>query len=380
MSKENGKGGMGGKVLAAGIAVCLVANLGLGAYQLQKDVKDNKKVSKFIDNQLEKQAKEAEKENTYEEDGYVVGDAYEIISTKKISDAYLSGDDSKLNEEDKETLEMATKVLEKVTKDCKTNYEKEVAIYEWMYKNIGQGSSTRVMMPTTDSNEYTPHGVLSGKNAVCVGYATTFRLFMNMLGMECHIVHNDYHSWDLVQLDDDQWYHIDIYSDVSGSCEYKNFNMTDGIARSEHEWDGSALPEAKGEKYLYPVQHAKEVKDLYAVPKLLKKALGKKQSGVYCKFKTKFKEEDYALADVMISQVYNAMMQTSDYENADISAVWYPDGEDNYVLAAYFSYYDNDSENTDAVDKKVKKKMAQMIKQAFGVDVSDVDDYDDYAE
>ena len=26
---------------------------------------------------------------------------------------------------------------------------------------------------------------------------------MQMLGLECHIVHNEYHSWDLVKLDDD---------------------------------------------------------------------------------------------------------------------------------------------------------------------------------
>ncbi len=355
-------------MLVTCLGVGLAANLCLGGYQLHKITNDNHKVSKFIDQQLEKQAKEEEKENTYQEDGYLVGESYEIRSTKKISDAYINGDASKLKGEDKKTYDMAKEILERETRKCKNNYEKEVAIYNWMFENIKQGASGSVIMPNSNSNEFTPYGVLTGKNAVCVGYATTFRLFMNMLGMDCHIVHNEYHSWDMVQLDDGAWYQVDIYTDVSNGSRYYNFNMNDVVAKSEHEWDGSALPEAKGTKYLYPVRNAKEVKDFCEIPKLMKKALDRKKSGVFCKFAKKLKEEDLQMANPLIMQTYNVLAQVPEYSSCSVNAMWYPDGNDSYVLAIFFSYYNSDT-TEEHINKKLEKKLEKAFEKVFKVEL-----------
>lgn len=126
-------------VISAALAGCLITSLGLNIYQASRDAEQNKKVNKFIDDQLERQAKEAEKENTYQEDGYMIGDQYEIRSTAHISDAYKSGNDAGLEDEDKETLQMASDVLKEIIKKDMNSYEKELAVYDWMYKNIGQG-------------------------------------------------------------------------------------------------------------------------------------------------------------------------------------------------------------------------------------------------
>ena len=256
-NKAPGKGLRIAKGVGAGVlTLCLVASLGLNIYQASVQ---NRKVNSFIEGQLERQAREEEQENTYQEDGFVVGGDYEIRSTTHISDAYKSGDDSQLSQADKDTLEMARAVLDEVIKDGMDNYEKELAVYTWMVENIGNhGSEGVIGRPGGSTSAYTPHDVLISKNAVCVGYATTFRLFMNMLGMDVHIVHNDYHSWDLVELEDGQWYHVDVYSDAHGAL-YGNFNMTDAVCRNGHSWDESALPEAKGVKYSPAVRMAVEV-------------------------------------------------------------------------------------------------------------------------
>ena len=120
MSKESRKGNVGGKVLAVFVAVCLLGDIGVNVYHMQKETASDSKVSKFIDKELKRQAEEKKKENEYIEDGYKVSEEYEIRSTKDISDAYLSGDDSKLNKEDKKTLEMAKEILEKA--GWKLNY------------------------------------------------------------------------------------------------------------------------------------------------------------------------------------------------------------------------------------------------------------------
>lgn len=361
-------------LLCTGAAVCLMGNLGLAGYQIVSSTHREEEILRYVDKELERQAEENKKENTYQEDGFVVGESYEIRSTKQISDAYLSGDSSQLSDEDKETLAMAKEVLERETKKCKNSYEKELAVYNWMYKNIGQGESSTITLPTSRVNDYTPYGVLKGKNAVCVGYATTFRLFMQMLGLECHIVHNDYHSWDLVKLDDGQWYHVDIYTDVSETGRYSNFNMTDSNAVINfHEWDGSALPEAKGTKYSYPMQNAQQIKDMYQIPSLVKKAAKKKKTGVYFSFAEKLSDKDVEAIGMMMDNVRVALESTTDY-GSSLRSSWWEDGADSYVLAVNITYSTEDeSMKNYEVDQKVRKQVRKAVEQVFGVDLDELD-------
>lgn len=371
MSEE--KKSIGGKIAKGTISVvlagCLIASLGLNIYQADRSNEQNKKVNKFIDNQLERQAKEEEQENTYQEDGYLIGDQYEIISTTQISDAYKSGNDSGLDYKDKETLQMASDVLKKIIKDDMNNYEKELAVYKWMYKHVGQGQSHVVALPGSNSSAYTPHDVLSGHGSVCVGYATTFRLFMNMLDMDCHIVHNEYHSWDMVQLDDNEWYQVDIYTDVSGKTQYQNFNMTDEIARNSHDWDDSALPEAKGIKYSYAVQNSKEIKDIYAVPAKIKKVLEKKRTSAYYKFKNPLKKDDLAIADLLLNQLNLAVVSMPGFENYNINGMWYKDEQDVYILGLFIYNYGEPENPTYDENAPESKQMIEAVQKAFNVEV-----------
>lgn len=370
-SQEKRSKGLGAAKAAVSIALsgCLIASLGLNIYQASQDLTQNRKVNKFIDDQLERQAKEAEQENTYQEDGYKVGDQYEIRSTTHISDAYKNNSDSGLDDEDKETLQMASDVLKKIIKDGMTDYEKELAVYEWMYQNVGQNRGSVVTLPGSNTSAFTPHGALSGQSTVCVGYATTFRLFMNMLDMDCHIVHNDYHSWDMVQLDDNEWYQVDIYSDVAGKCEYQNFNMTDEIARNSHDWDDSALPQAKGIKYSYAVQNSKEIKNIYAVPAKIKKCLDKKKSSAYFKFKKPLKREELPIADLLLNQMNTALMSLPGFESYNMSGMWYQDEQDQYILAVFIQNYGETQESLIDENSPEGKKMIEAVSKAFGTEI-----------
>ena len=76
---------MNKKLKIAGIGIlsaCIIGNVGLGSYQLYNYNLQNKKVIKYIDDELERRAKEAEKKNEYQEDGFKVGGNYEIKSTR----------------------------------------------------------------------------------------------------------------------------------------------------------------------------------------------------------------------------------------------------------------------------------------------------------
>jgi len=372
-AKPPKKKGKAGKV-AAGILLggCLLGSLGLNIYQACAQQQYSSRMVGFIDEQRDRWAEEEKQENEYIEDGYKVGGEYEIRSTTHISDAYQSGDDSQLSEEDKQTLSMASDVLDQVIEDGMGDYEKELAVYRWMVTNIGHGSGGVISRPGTDRSPFTPHDVLSSKNAVCVGYATTFRLFMNMLGLDCHIVHNDYHSWDLVQLDGD-WYHVDIYSDAHNTL-FSNFNMTDQLCRGGHDWDESALPAADSVKYSPAVQNGVEVDDLYAVPAAMKEALEEGGSdALYFKFKTPLTKEDLGAAEFLVSRLQSVVvdgMHGGEETYYYMQACWYPDEQGNDILGFLLEREGGEEDEPDAFDPSSPegKKLIQAIAEAFGLD------------
>ncbi len=126
------------------------------------------------------------------EDDVKIMDEYWIRSTLPISDAYRTGDDSKLDEKEKATLEMATAVLDELITEDMTPYDKELAVYDWMTKELKYDTGVLQVIPNTEEDCDNPYGVLKYHNAVCVGYATTFRLFMQMMDIPCMVVHKRY--------------------------------------------------------------------------------------------------------------------------------------------------------------------------------------------
>ena len=78
-------------------------------------------------------------------------------------------------------------------------------------------------------------GVLSGKGSVCEGYAKTYQLLLNLKGVENIYVTGPAssvrHAWNLVRLDDGNWYWVDVtWDDVGGDkgAVYKWFCVNDG--------------------------------------------------------------------------------------------------------------------------------------------------------
>jgi hypothetical protein len=325
----------------------------------------------YIDKTEERYAEQMKKEDEFIEDGAVIAEQYTIRSTKAISDAYIAGDPSKLSDQDKETYELASKVIDSQTKGCSNIYEKEKKIFDWICRNIkhDQGGSTRVLRGSENYPLDTPYGVLKGKYAVCVGYATTFRLLMNMLGCDCHIPHSDTHSWDEVQLDDGEWYFVDIYTASSESTpNYQYFNMDDTTASDVTDTTCySHLPTAKGKKYLYPVQIGEKIKDIYAIPKKVKQGIDKKKDCVSMIFESKPTEKEANLADCIVTAITSHldMLNTSN-SRPSLTSSWYRDDEDHLIMAVYITttVYGDDIDTKSPEAKKIKKLLDKLFGEA----------------
>lgn len=301
-------------VITAGVCVSIV----LSYQTFRKISKENKELKTELQSELTylKEKLVPEEENTDPEYVTIAG-VYKIEDTKEISDAYISKNDSALSETEKETLKLASDVLDSIIKDNMNLYEKEVAVHDWMVTNLKYDSNSLVAIPDTTNGLHQPHGVLTKKKAVCVGFATTFKLFMNMLGAECKIVHSTdlSHSWDLVKLEDGKWYLTDITFDAGNSfISYANFNCSEASFSQNHTWDTKLYPRAEGRKYNYCVQNAKDVTDIKKLPKMIKDAMDKKTTNLFYRLPANV-DEGYiqSMTDGISNRVYNIVEYSSYY-------------------------------------------------------------------
>ena len=303
---------------------------------------------------------------TQEDDVPIMNGEFWIRSTRNISDAYRSGSTSGLSDKDQETLEMASAVLEEIITEDMTPYEKEKAVYDWMTTELTYDTGVLQVIPQTSEDCDNPYGVLKYHNAVCVGYATTFRLFMQMLDIECMVVHNteQYHSWNLVKLDD-EWYHVDIYSD-QGDPSYANFNMNDDMASQSHDWDREFFPAATGLQYNYAVQNKQPVEDIYQIPALLRQALEAQQSCTALGFDA-IDEPHAQIVEAMLSGI-QSFVDTGEYGPLWMHWNWLHVSGSEYVLAVYISGFEQE-EPTPDISEEDQQKIEDAISQAFGTDV-----------
>lgn len=315
---------------------------------------------------LEESAGDSDTEDVAQENDVTIGGEYVIKATTQISDAYKSGNTSNLSDKDKETLNMAKSVLDEIITDGMSDYEKELAVYKWMTTNIGFDSGSMTVVPDDDSKPVdNPNGVLKNHEAVCVGYATTFRLFMQMLGIDCMVVHDSYlsHSWDLVKLDG-QWYHTDIYSDAgSGEGNFSHFNLNDEMMNSQ-EWNTDFFPAADGYEYNYAYVNRTQCKDVYTIPEQMRAALDARQGVVSLDFGKDVSDDVYNLADTIMNSVENTVVFNAGY-GVSFSWSWLEAGDDN-VFCVYINYEKTEDPDVDpGVTDEIQQKIDDAVNKAF---------------
>ena len=299
-----------------------------------------------------------------QEDEVRIASHYVIRSTLPISDAYKSGDRSALSDKEKETLDMASAVLDEIITPDMDAYEKEEAVYLWMTSHLAQDEGLLPVIPRTQADCDNPYGVLKYHNAVCVGYATTFRLFMQMLDIPCKVVHNSerYHSWDLVQLGDG-WYHTDIYSDA-GQGSYAHFNLNDAMQGQNQNWNRDYFPAADRSEYCYAVRNSETVENIYQIPAGMRKAL-EDRAGLYAvRFDSDFDEQNAAIVQEMLSQIQDRV-EYSEF-SGDLYMDWrFMQIDIGWLLSVDLNWYNQEEPNVEIPDEAYEK-IEQAMEDAFG--------------
>lgn len=186
-------------------------------------------------------------------------DDMSLYDTAAILAAWKSGSPDGLSDYDRAIYEAAKAVLDKTITDSMSDYEKEKALYQWTVRSIDYDWTHQNILAHTPRESFTPYGGLVNHTAVCLGYATTFQLLMDLAGVECITVagaafrSSEDHAWNMVRLDGN-WYCVDVTWDAnwreqgatSGDPgEWNYFNVTSEVmAISDHQWDYANTPEA----------------------------------------------------------------------------------------------------------------------------------------
>jgi hypothetical protein len=150
-------------------------------------------------------------------------------------------------------------IIQKIIKPEMNDFEKELAIHDYIVDNVVYDSST-----VLNDSVFTIYGALIKGKAVCHGYAEAFEYLAYLAGLNSTIVLGEAtsngvtigHAWNLVKLNN-EYYHVDttwddpVTSDGRNLRIYDYFNITDSVIMKDHSWNTSDYQKSVGTKYNY---------------------------------------------------------------------------------------------------------------------------------
>ena len=206
-------------------------------------------------------------EATLEEEEPEVEEESGIYDNTAIVEAYKTGDTSALSDDDLLVYQAASDAISEFYSEDMSDDEIILAAHDYITTHVTYDSDELSLLGSAKKESSTPYGALIYGEAICMGYTTTFQLFMDMLDVESIIVtgssDGEDHAWNMVCVNDN-WYHVDCtwddyVPDYEGRRPFHTYFMvTDGVMVLEHVWDMDSTPTADSEDYVYYFTH-----DLY---------------------------------------------------------------------------------------------------------------------
>lgn len=313
--------------------------------------------------------------NELEEYG-IVGEVHDIYDDTAVVEAFKSKDDSKLTDEkDKYIYDSLVKAVDEIIEDDMTDFEKEKAVYDYIFSGTRfDESSLAAIAEDNDEYSHTPYGFFHDHTTICVGNATTFKLFMDVLGIECEIIHSTEsgeHAWNIVKIGDN-WYHCDITFDGgSEEPDYAYFNVPDSAkADGGYPWNPEDYHECASLEYCYIFMNATEIKNVYDIPKAISDGLKDNKKAIYMKMPVG-DELDYTIAKAQIMSILFNLNPNSEEGYSYCPYVMLADG---YLM---FTYCTDDSADTsidDGEDDEAENGLEidyDKLSEAFKKDMPD---------
>lgn len=187
--------------------------------------------------------------------------------TSAILAAWESGEEDGLSEKDAAILARCRELFAEHITDGMTDFEKELALHDALVR-LGDYDETVYDSGTGLSDNTNPYGLLVEGYGICLAYAASFQLLMDLAGVECITVvgasssSTSDHAWNMVRLEG-EWYCVDpTWDDPIGGesvspnqwdmVHHEYFNVTsDYMRQTDHQWDYDSVPEADAVRFCW---------------------------------------------------------------------------------------------------------------------------------
>ena len=192
-----------------------------------------------------------------------------LYDTAPILAAWESGEEDGLSEKDAAILEVCREIFAECVTEGMTDFEKELALHDALLRRGSYDTTTYdPATPLGRAGNTDPYGFLVGGYGICLGYAASFQLLMDLAEVECITVigassdSTSDHAWNMVRLEG-EWYCVDptwndpsAWEDVPEAewdwCHHRYFNVTsDYLRHTNHQWDYANVPETAADRFFW---------------------------------------------------------------------------------------------------------------------------------
>lgn len=199
-----------------------------------------------------------------------IGKEHLMFDNSRVVAAYKSGDDSGLSEFEKEILNIAKDVIDEILRTSTSDYMTELMIHDYIVGSSTYDKQAISALEIPCENSENPYGILVNKTGICLGYTTTFQLFMDMAQIPCVTIYaegedGEEHAWNQVEIDG-KWYYVDCTWDDPVPEEegrppfHSYFNVTEEYMwESGHRWDKELCKKSDSYENSFFVKEACEV-------------------------------------------------------------------------------------------------------------------------
>lgn len=187
-----------------------------------------------------------------------------IYDNTAVVNAYNTGDISALSEKDLAIYNFALEALDEFYSEGMSHEDIVIGAHDWLVTHTVYDEAMLLPVPVQTEDTENPYGVFTRHQAICMGYTTTFQLFMDMLDVKSIIVRgsssDEEHAWNMVSLDD-KWYHVDVtwddfVPDEAGRPPFHTYTFVpDYVMEQMHMWDRESSPIADSEDRIYLKTH-----------------------------------------------------------------------------------------------------------------------------
>lgn len=188
--------------------------------------------------------------------------------TTAIKEAWETGEEGELSEKDAAILAKCREALDLAIKPGMTDFQKELNLHDWLVQSYYGCYDRTVHDPKTPmgrEDNLNPYGLLARGYGICLSYASTFQLLMDLAGVECVTVvgassnSSSDHAWNMVKLEG-EWYCVDptwdatykegLTEETMWPWQHRYFNVTsDHMRQTDHQWDYKHVPEAAATRF-----------------------------------------------------------------------------------------------------------------------------------